>query len=66
MDFISYQSHHIGSIIVPSFSKYYSVGILGGSSFGVSDGDGKGGVGPSNTHLTPHTVYYCIDGANLV
>ena len=35
-----------------SFSKDYSVGILGGSSFDVIDDYGKGDVGPSTNHLT--------------
>ena len=49
-----------------SWIKDYTFRAYDGYSFSLDDGDGKGGVGPSNTHLTPHTVYYCIDGANLV
>ena len=36
-------------------SRYYSVGALGGSSFGVGYGDVKCGVGPSTIHITSKT-----------
>ena len=38
---------------------------MGGSSFGVGDGDGKGGVGPRTTHLTPQKVDCCIDSGDF-
>ena len=48
-----------------SFSKYYSVGVLCGSSFGVGDGGGKGGMVPRTFHFTSHKVYYCINGGEF-
>ena len=35
-----------------SLSKDFLVYVLVGSTFGVGDGDGKGGFGPKTTHLT--------------
>ena len=47
-------------------SRYYSVGALGGSSFGVGYGDVKCGVGPSAIHITYQNVYCWIYGVSFV
>ena len=46
-------------------SKEYSVGSLGGSSFYVGVGDGKGGVRPRNTHLTYQKVDCWTGGSDF-
>ena len=40
------------SPIASLFSRCYSDSATGDSSFGVCDGDGKGGMSPSTTHLS--------------
>ena len=49
-----------------SSRKEYPVGALGASSFGVSVGGGKGGVGPRTNHLTPQKFYCWTDGGSFV
>ena len=43
-------------------SRDYPVGASDGSLFGVSDVDGKGGVVPRTTNLTPQKVDFSING----
>ena len=44
----------------------HSVGSDGGSSFGVSYGDGKGGVGPRTTHMLSQKYDCWFDGGDFV
>ena len=44
----------------------YSVGDLGGYSFGVGVGDGKGVSGPRNTHLNSQKVDCWTDVGDCV
>ena len=46
-------------------SRDYPVGASDGSLFGVSDVDGKGGVVPRTTNLTPQKVDFSINGDNF-
>ena len=48
------------------YSKEFSVRALGGSSFNVGVGDGKGGVGPSTTHLIYQKADCWNDGDDFV
>ena len=49
-----------------SWSRDYIAVAAGGSSFGVSSGDVKGGVGPRKTNLHPQKVDCWLDGGNFV
>ena len=49
-----------------SLSSNYPFGSYGGSSFGVADGGGKGGVGPRTTHLSSHKVGCWLDGVDFM
>ena len=48
-----------------SFIKGYEDSYTSSSSFGVSDGDSKGGVDPIITHLSSHKYYCWLDGGNF-
>ena len=50
------QSHHTEFPVVSSFSKDYSVGDAGGSSFGVKTDNFIGGVVLRTTHCTSQNV----------
>ena len=52
--------------MMSSSSKEYSVGALGGSSFYVGVGGGKGGVVPRTTHLASHKVDCWTGGGNFL
>ena len=52
--------------MVSYYSRYYSVGASSDSSFGVSGGYGKGGVGPRTTHFSSQKVGFWIDGVDFV
>ena len=47
-------------------SRVYSDNATGDSSFGVSAGDCKDGMGPSTTHLTYYKYDYWLDGGGFV
>ena len=52
--------------MVLSWSRDYSVFTSVGSSFGISYGYGKGGVGPSTTHISSYKVDCCLNGSAFV
>ena len=51
-----YNSHCIELPLVLSLSGNYQVCGVDGSSFGVTSGDDRCGVGPSTTHFSSHKI----------
>ena len=54
--FWPYNSHCTELPLVSSLIGNYQVGSADGSSFGITSGDDRYGIGPSNTHFSSHKV----------